>query len=142
VLNLLGTVAAAAAEDLDVVVGGEVAAVLQGVPLRTEHLVIHVRDEHRVRVAALATARGQRVGRLLYVADAPRMLWSGPVGAELRSDPTRPATRMIRPEHRWLAGGAIPVVPLAALLGDDRDDLACLGPSAREVAGRFTGCGG
>ena len=35
VLDLLGTVAAATAEGLDVVVGGEVAAVLQGVPLST-----------------------------------------------------------------------------------------------------------
>jgi transcriptional regulator with XRE-family HTH domain len=45
VLDLLATVCAAAAEGLDVVVGGEVAAVLQGVPLRTRHLVIHLREE-------------------------------------------------------------------------------------------------
>ena len=143
VIDLLGTVAAAAAEDLDVVVGGEVAAVLQGVPLATRHLVLHVRPEHRFRLFRLAAARWQVVGhRIGPELEPPMAIRSGPVSAILCEGSDRPASRVVRPEHPRLAGGEFAVVTLAALLAEDSTGEPCLGPAARELTGRFTACGG
>ncbi|MDT7592449.1 MAG: hypothetical protein QOH45_1980 [Pseudonocardiales bacterium] len=145
VLDLLATVCAAAAEGLDVVVGGEVAAVLQGVPLRTRHLVIHLREEHRNRLKQLATARWQGVNLVLGADPDSDPVWAlgiGGVRAVLRSGPVRPATRVVHPEHPKFNGAAVPVVSLTALLATDSADDGGLGPAAREVTGRFTARGG
>jgi hypothetical protein len=50
--------------------------------------------------------------------------------------------RRVGSEHPKFAGGALPVVSLAALLATDSPDDGGLGPAAREVAGRFTARGG
>jgi transcriptional regulator with XRE-family HTH domain len=145
VLDLLVTVCAAAAEDLDVVVGGEVAAVLQGVPLHTRHLVIHLCEEHRSRLERLAAARWQSVSLVPGAdldPDPVRALGIGGVRAVLRSGAVRTATRVVHPEHPKFAGAALPVVSLAALLATDSPADGGLGPAAREVAGRFTARGG
>jgi transcriptional regulator with XRE-family HTH domain len=143
VLDLLGTVTAAAAEDLDVVVAGEVAAVLQGVPLTTRHLALHVRAEHRARLFRLAAARWQAVGhRIGPELDPPMAIRSGPVSAILCDGSDRPASRLVRPEHPRLSGAEFAVVTLEALLAEDSTGDACLGPVARELTGRFTACGG
>jgi len=136
-------VAAATAEHLDVVVGGEVAAVLQGVPLATRHLALHVRAEHRARLFRLAAGRWQAVGHQVGPElDPPLVIRSGPVSAILRDGSERPASRLVRPEHARLADAELAMVTLAALLAEDSTDEASLGPVARELTGRFTARGG
>lgn len=99
---------AIAAESLDVAVGGEVAAVLQGVPLRTRHLVVHVRDEYRDRFEEVVRARRQGwepsfEGGCARVTSLGRR-------AEVRSGAPFPATRIVRPEGAQFEGRAVPVV--------------------------------
>jgi transcriptional regulator with XRE-family HTH domain len=123
---VLQAVAAASASGLDVVVGGDVAAVLQGVPVPTRHLVVHVRREHRERFLRLATRSGVSV---LEAAGAQWQVRCGPVTAEVVVAPVLPASRMVT-DHQDLR---IPVVDLEQLLDDPR----AISPSVRAAAGRL-----
>lgn len=134
-IDLLVTAAIAADEGMDIVVGGEVAAVLQGVPLSTRHLVLHLRGEHLPRLRALGRRRHQWVRPA--VADRAARLSRGGDFALLCTGPVRPATRLLRPAEVGFQGLAVPVVDLAALLADDPGEPAGLGPGARAAAGRF-----
>jgi hypothetical protein len=147
VLHLLCTVTDAVAEGLDVVVGGEVAAVPQGVPVSTRRLTAIVREEHREAFVRLARGRRHGVGRPVVRHDSQdeQVGWvdpdesieSGPVVARLRVSGSRPPTRLAQVDHPRQAGRELPVVTLDALLGLEHEDPAGLGPGAADAAGRF-----
>lgn len=134
-IDLLVTAAIGADDGIDLVVGGEVAAVLQGVPLRTRHMVLHLRGEHLPRLRALGRRRHQWVRPAM--ADRAARLNCGGDFALLCTGTVRPATRLLRPAEVSFQGLALPVVDLAALLADDPGEPAGLGPGARAAAGRF-----
>lgn len=117
-------------QGFDVVVGGEVPAVLQRVPVPTRHLTLHVRPEHAEAFLRTAAKRWLEVTRL----PDGWMLRHGPVSVEVRAAPVRPPTRTV--EHPEL--GAIPVVDLDELL----DDAHGVGPSVHRAAGRLIDCAG
>lgn len=128
---LLEVAAAAVAKGADLVVGGEVAAVLQGVPVESADLVFHVRPAHvdvlvraaRTRVAA--TERYGEPGRLeLRRVDVVALV----VPVEVL-----PASRVVRREFRpWLSGRELPVVDLAVLY-----ESGGLGPAAMALVARM-----
>jgi transcriptional regulator with XRE-family HTH domain len=123
---ILGVVADAVESGLDVVVGGEVAAVLQGVPTPTRQLVLHLRPEHRERFAALVCERWMSVEPL---AVGRWQVRSGPVTAEIRLAPVRPASRIVGDHDQR----PIPVVDLEELMDDPR----AISSSVRTAAGRL-----
>ncbi|MGI8815882.1 MAG: hypothetical protein ACR2G2_11590 [Pseudonocardia sp.] len=122
---ILEAVSAAAEAGLDVVVGGEVAAVLQGIPVPTRQLALHVCPEHRERFLRLAAKR--RLVSAVELADG-WVVRSGPVTAEVRLASVRPPSRIVTDD----AGRPIPVVDLEQLMADPQS----LGPSVRALATR------
>jgi transcriptional regulator with XRE-family HTH domain len=121
---ILDTVRAAVEAGLDVVVGGEVAAHLQGIPVPTRHLVLHVRPEHVTQFLQLATKEWHDVTRLA----GQWVLRRWPVAAEVVAAPVRTSSRIVADS----GGLPIPVVDLAELLVDPDG----VGPSVRALAAR------
>ncbi|HTK65006.1 MAG TPA: helix-turn-helix transcriptional regulator [Pseudonocardia sp.] len=117
-------------QGLDVVVGGEAAAVLQGVPIPTRHLTLHVRPEHAEAFLRSAAKRWLEVTRL----PDGWTLRHGPVTVEVSAAPVRPPTRMV--EGPGL--GALPVVDLGELLAGSHG----VGPSVYRAAGKLIDCAG
>lgn len=130
VRDVLVTVAIAA-EELRVVVGGEVAAVLQGIPVRTRHMVIHVSDEDQDGLRRVVRSRRQG-WEPAFEGGYPRITNFG-LRVEVRVGASLPATRIVRPGGAQLGGRAVPVVDLSALVAGEPGDSAGLGPAARAV---------
>lgn len=108
--------ALAAADGLDVVVGGDAAAVLQGVPAATRHAVLHLRADHLRRFATAAAARLASVVETRDSDDVFELYLGDGVFAVLLVD-VLPPTRHVRPDlESWPEGLAAPVVDLATLL--------------------------
>jgi hypothetical protein len=126
IAEMLGTVRAGVEAGFDVVVGGEVAAVLQDVPVPTRHLVLHVRPEHVIPFLRLATKRWQDATQV----DGQWRLRHGPVSADVVSAEVRPASRIVT-DHNGLP---IAVVDLKELLSD----ATGIGPTVRRIAARLS----
>jgi len=122
---IVRTAAAATEAGLDVVVGGEVAAVLHGVPVPTRQITLHVRPEHREPFTELA--RKHWIGAERHT-DQRWYLRSGPVLAELRLAAVRPRSRCVA-----FGNHEVPVVDLRELV----DDPTAIGGSVRAAAGRL-----
>lgn len=123
---ILTSVSEATENGLDVVVGGEVAAVLQGVPVPTRQLVLFVRPEHREPFAKIVAKHWMSVERYTTGRWDVR---SGPLTAEIRLAPVRPASRIVADDE----GRPIPVVDLEELV----QDATAIGGSVRAAAGRL-----
>lgn len=120
---IIATVVAAVDQGLDVVVGGEAAAVLQGVPVPTRHLTLHVRPEHVGPFVRLVGARWLDVARLA----GGWMVRHGPVSVDVLPAPVRPPTRIVTVSEL----GSVAVVDLEELLVGTHG----VGPSVRRVSG-------
>lgn len=128
--DVLATIAIAA-EELRVVVGGEVAAALQGMPVRTRHMVVHVAAEDQDRLRRVVQLRRQG-WEPAFEGGYPRITNFG-IRVEVRVGAPLPATRIVRPRGGQFGGRAVPVVDLSALVDGEPDDPAGLGPAARAV---------
>jgi transcriptional regulator with XRE-family HTH domain len=146
VREILRTVHDAIEAGLDVVVGGEVAAVLQGVPVPTRHLDLHVRPDQVTPLLRLADRNRCEVMRL----DGQLVIRAGRVSARVVVTQVLPALRMIPfgsrrsgsdgstpaaeegETTRCDAEPRIPVVDLAELLAGGHG----IGPSVRAIAVR------
>jgi hypothetical protein len=127
VAELLHDLAVARADGLDVVVGGEVAAVLHGVPEPTMHLVLHVRPEQRDELEEVVRTGVRRDRAERALPPRPRTP-DPPLEPVIRVARRQPANVLIAlEEHR------LPVVDLDELLADPDG----VGPRVRALAGRL-----
>lgn len=121
---IVNTARAGVEAGLDVVVGGEAAAVLQGISVPTRHLVLHVRPDHCMPFLRLAAKRWHDVTPLC----GGWVLRHGPVSVDVVSAPVRPASRIVTDTE----GRTTLVVDLDELLAAPDG----VGPSVRAVAAR------
>jgi hypothetical protein len=126
VQRLLSGVAELTEAGIDVVVGGEVAAVLQGVPVPTRHMVWFVRPDQRTQFKEVLTRRHLWLEPDLQGRTVVR---TGDARAEVRFTDVLPACRVVTDRGR-----AVKVVDLARLCADP----GALGGSMRAAAGRLT----
>lgn len=122
--SLVRVAADAAGEGLDVIVGGEVAAVLQGVSVPTRMITLFVRPQHDQAFVDLARKRWMDVEQV----GGKRHVRAGHVLADLRLAPVLPPSRLVEFEGR-----DVPVVDLRELVRD----AAAIEESVRAAAGRL-----
>jgi transcriptional regulator with XRE-family HTH domain len=123
VIALVEIAACAAGDGTALVLGGEIATVLQGLPAATVDVVIHVHPDHvKILAAAAAAHRQITEGR-----DGELELWSPGSSAIVRLSEVMPPSTMARLDFApWLKRQEVPVVTLAELIASD-----ALGPTAR-----------
>jgi len=113
VIALIEIAACAAGDGAALVVGGEVAAVLQGVPVSTDDMVVHVHPQH-VRTLARAAAAAHR-----EIAEGPagrlELRFRRSMAVVVPAEVLPPSTLASLDFAPWLARDALPVVPLDEL---------------------------
>jgi transcriptional regulator with XRE-family HTH domain len=130
---VLEMAALAAADGVGVAVGGEAAAVLQGVPVRTDDVVLHLRRRDLREFGRVARSKHRDVIRLDDGDDSWGVCFGGAV-APLRLGDVLPPCRAVPPDFApWLAHLATPVVDLDELVA-----TGALGPSALALAWRLS----
>jgi transcriptional regulator with XRE-family HTH domain len=130
VIRLVEIAACAAGDGAALVLGGEIAAVLQGLPMATVDVVINVHPDH-VKILAAAAAAAHR--QIIEGWDGELELWTPSTNAIVRLSEVMPPSTLARLDFApWLARQEVPVVTLGELIASD-----ALGPTARALAVRM-----